>query len=45
VSIANDDKSPLVDLLTCIVCKVTMKIATERKTTGVAQHMRMNRKA
>jgi len=24
---ANDDKSPLIDLLTCIVCKVTMKIA------------------
>jgi hypothetical protein len=27
VSNANDDKSPLIDLLTCIVCKVTMKIA------------------
>ena len=25
---ANDDKSPLIDLLTCIVCKVTMKIAS-----------------
>jgi hypothetical protein len=24
---ANDDKSPLIDLITCIVCKVTMKIA------------------
>ena len=23
---ANDDKSPLIDLLTCIACKVTMKI-------------------
>ena len=22
----NDDKSPLIDLLTCIECKVTMKI-------------------
>jgi hypothetical protein len=27
VNNANDDKSPLIDLLTCIVCKVTMKIA------------------
>ena len=27
MSNANDDKSPLIDLLTCIVCKVTMKIA------------------
>jgi hypothetical protein len=27
VSNANDDKSPLIDLLTCIACKVTMKIA------------------
>jgi hypothetical protein len=26
MSHANDDRSPLVDLLTCIVCKVTMKI-------------------
>jgi hypothetical protein len=24
---ANDDKSPLIDLITCIVCEVTMKIA------------------
>jgi hypothetical protein len=24
---ANDDKSPLIDLITCIVCKVTTKIA------------------
>ena len=23
---ANDDRSPLIDLLTCIACKVTMKI-------------------
>ena len=27
MSYANDDKSPLIDLLTCIECKVTMKIA------------------
>ena len=27
MSNANDDKSPLIDLLTCIICKVTMKIA------------------
>ena len=27
MSNANDDKSPLIDLLTCIVCNVTMKIA------------------
>ena len=27
MSNANDDKSPLIGLLTCIVCKVTMKIA------------------
>src|SRR6476659_4781998 len=27
VNNANDDKSPLIDLLTCIICKVTMKIA------------------
>ena len=27
---ANDDKSPLIDLLTCIVCKVRMKIAKRR---------------
>ena len=27
MSSANDDKSPLIDLLTCIECKVTMKIA------------------
>jgi hypothetical protein len=27
MSNANDDKSPLIDLLTCIECKVTMKIA------------------
>jgi len=26
MSLANDDRSPLVDLLTCIVCRVTMKI-------------------
>lgn len=26
MSSANDDKSPLIDLLTCIVCKVTMKL-------------------
>ena len=26
MSLANDDRSPLVDLLTCSVCKVTMKI-------------------
>ena len=26
MSHANDDRSPLIDLLTCIVCKVTMKI-------------------
>ena len=24
---ANDDRSPLIDLLTCVECKVTMKIA------------------
>jgi hypothetical protein len=28
MSNANDDKSPLIDLLTCIVCSVTMQIAT-----------------
>jgi hypothetical protein len=28
VNNANDDKSPLIDLLTCIVCRVTMKIAS-----------------
>ena len=27
MSNANDDKSPLIDLLTCIECTVTMKIA------------------
>jgi transposase-like protein len=27
MSNANDDKSPLIDLLTCIECKVTMKIS------------------
>ena len=27
MSNANDDKSPLIDLLTCIECNVTMKIA------------------
>ena len=27
MSNANDDKSPLIDLRTCIVCNVTMKIA------------------
>lgn len=27
MSNANDDKSPLIDLLTCIECKVTMQIA------------------
>jgi hypothetical protein len=26
MSNANDDKSPLIDLLTCIVCKLTMKL-------------------
>ena len=39
MSNANDDKSPLIDLITCIVCKVTMKIAnsapdTERQRPG-----------
>ena len=28
MSIANDDKSPLIDLLTCRKCKATMKIAS-----------------
>ena len=27
MSSANDDRSPLIDLLTCIECKVTMQIA------------------
>jgi hypothetical protein len=27
MSNANDDKSPLIDLLTCIECNVTMQIA------------------
>ena len=27
MSSANDDRSPLIDLLTCIECKVTMHIA------------------
>ena len=38
MSIANDDKSPLIDLLTCIVCKVTMKIANEPKDQDVVQY-------
>ena len=33
MSNANDDKSPLIDLLTCIVCKVTMKIANSAPDT------------
>jgi transposase-like protein len=27
MSSANDDRSPLIDLITCIECKVAMKIA------------------
>ena len=38
---ANDDKSPLIDLLTCIICKVTMKIASstpESSGTEIIQY-------
>ena len=34
MSSANDDRSPLIDLLTCIVCKVTMKIAISAPEAG-----------
>jgi len=41
VNNANDDKSPLIDLLTCIICKVTMKIASstpESSGTDIIQY-------
>ena len=34
MSNANGDKSPLIDLLTCIECKVTMKIAKSAPSTN-----------
>ena len=41
VNNANDDKSPLIDLLTCIICKVTMMIASstpESSGTEIIQY-------
>jgi hypothetical protein len=36
MSSANDDRSPLIDLLTCIECKVTMQIAKATPTRMAA---------
>ena len=36
--IANDDKSPLIELLTCIKCSVPMKIANDAQDRDVVEY-------